>query len=85
MYVLTVQSWPVYHADYIVADTLSITIQIDGVLLGVVPMPAAEAVDKDAIESFVAATALYKVGLQRCFVSMTACVECSPNVTRRKK
>lgn len=73
MYALTAQSWPVYHADYIVADTLNITIQVDGVLLGVVPMPAADAVDKNAIEAFVAATTLYKVGLLLFFVILAAC------------
>jgi hypothetical protein len=48
-------------SEFLVLDTVNVTIQVDGVLLGVIPMPAASAVDKHAIEAYVADSAIYKV------------------------
>lgn len=44
------QSWPTYDEKYLVADTLTVAVQVNGKLRGTVEIPAEQAQDKDVVE-----------------------------------
>lgn len=55
------QVWPKYHEEFIVSDTINVSLHLNGSLLGTLAMPAGSASSAEAIESFVMASSLYKV------------------------
>ena len=58
---LCAQRWPVHNPAFVSLATVTVVVQRDGNLLGVVNLPVTEAASKDAVSAAVASTTFMKV------------------------